>query len=70
MGNTVPSLVASGAPIGLFAVVALFLARMSGFELWWIWYLSVATAVVQLTLAMWLLRREFARRLRWEPAGA
>jgi putative MATE family efflux protein len=70
MGNTVPSLVASGARIGLFAVVALFLARMPGFELWWIWYLSVATVVVQLTLAMWFLRREFARRLRWEPVGA
>jgi putative MATE family efflux protein len=70
MGNTVPSLVASGVRIGLFAVVAFFLARMPGFQLRWIWYLSVATVLVQLTIAMSFLRREFARRLRWEPAEA
>ena len=66
MGNTVPSLVASGARIGLLSLVAFFLARMPDFQLRWIWYLSVATVLVQLTLAMWFLRREFVRRLRWD----
>ena len=70
MGNTVPSLVASGVRIGLVTVIALYLARMPGFQLRWIWYLSVATVLVQLTLAMWFLRHEFGRRLRWEPADA
>jgi putative MATE family efflux protein len=70
MGNTIPSLVASGVRIGLVTVVALYLARMPDFQLRWIWYLSVATVVVQLTLAMWFLRHEFSRRLRWEPADA
>jgi putative MATE family efflux protein len=70
MGNTVPSLVASGVRIGLVTVFALYLARMPDFQLRWIWYLSVASVVVQLALAMWFLRHEFSRRLRWEPADA
>jgi putative MATE family efflux protein len=68
MGNTVPSLIASGARIGLLSIFALMLARMPDFQLRWIWYLSVATVVVQLALAMGFLRYEFGRRLRWEVA--
>jgi hypothetical protein len=48
----------------------LYLARVPGFHLRWVWYVSVATVLVQLTLAMWFLRHEFSRRLRWEPANA
>lgn len=70
MGNTVPSLVASGVRIGLLSVIAFFLARMPGFQLRWIWYLSVGTVLVQLAIAMWYLRHEFTRRLRWETVGA
>ena len=65
MGNTVPSLIASGARIALLSVFALMLSRMPDFQLRWLWYLSVATVLVQLALAMWFLRREFSRRLRW-----
>ena len=70
MGNTIPSLVASGVRTALVTIVALMLARMPGFQLRWIWYLSVATVVVQLSLSMWLLRQQFERRLRWDPVGA
>jgi hypothetical protein len=70
MGNTIPSLVASGVRITLLSGIALVLAGMPGFQLRWIWYLSVATVLVQLALAMWFLSREFSRRLRWEPVGA
>jgi MATE family, multidrug efflux pump len=70
MGNTVPSLVASGVRIALVTVIALYLARMPGFHLRWVWYVSVGSVVVQLTLAMWFLRHEFGRRLRWEPVDA
>ncbi len=70
MGNTIPSLVASGVRISLVTTLALILARMPGFQLHWIWYLSVGTVFVQLLLSMWLLRNEFDRRLRWEPIGA
>jgi putative MATE family efflux protein len=63
MGNTVPSLVASGTRILLVAVPAILLSRTEGFQLTWIWYLSVSAVVVQLAIAMLLLRREFTRRL-------
>jgi Na+-driven multidrug efflux pump len=63
MGNTVPSLVASGTRILLVAVPAILLSRTAGFQLNWIWYLSVGAVFVQLALSMLLLRREFTRRL-------
>ncbi len=63
MGNTVPSLVASGTRILLVAVPAILLSRTAGFQLTWVWYLSVGAVFVQLTLSMLLLRREFRRRL-------
>ncbi|MFN2564959.1 MAG: MATE family efflux transporter [Gemmatimonadaceae bacterium] len=69
MGNTLPSLVASGVRIMLVTVLALIAARMPGFQLKWIWYLSVCSVFVQLVLSMWLLRTAFERRLRWDPVG-
>ena len=63
MGNTIPSLVASGARILLVAVPAILLSRTPGFQLNWIWYLSVGAVLTQLALSMFLLRREFGRRL-------
>jgi putative MATE family efflux protein len=63
MGNTIPSLITSAVRISLVAIPALWLARLPGFELLWIWYLSVGAVVVHLALSLWLLRREFSRRL-------
>jgi putative MATE family efflux protein len=63
MGNTVPSLVASGTRILLVAVPAIILSRRADFQLNWIWYLSVGAVFIQLALSMLLLRREFTRRL-------
>ena len=72
MGNTVPSLVTSAVRITLVAIPAVLLSRTPGFQLVWIWYLSVASVFVQLTLSMLLLRREFRRRLAFavQPARA
>lgn len=70
MGNTMPSLIASAVRITLVAIPALLLARIPGFELRWIWYLSVGAVLVQLALSVWFLRREFARRLRFAVATA
>jgi hypothetical protein len=44
-------------------VPAILLSRTAGFQLNWIWYLSVGAVLVQLALSMLLLRREFNRRL-------
>ena len=63
LGNTVPSLTASAVRMVLVVAPAVALARLPGFRLSWIWYLSAAAVYVQLALALWLLRREFARRL-------
>ena len=70
MGNTVPSLVASGVRVALITAGAVVLARSPGFQLNWLWYLSVASVLVQLALSMGFLRAEFSRRLRWDPVGA
>jgi Na+-driven multidrug efflux pump len=64
MGNTMPALIASFTRIVLVAIPALLFTRMAGFELRWIWYLSVAAGTVQLALNLTLLSREFRRRLR------
>ena len=70
MGNTVPSLVTSAVRIAIVIIPAVILSRMPEFQLHWIWYLSVGSVVVQLILSMLLLRREFGRRLMFEPAAA
>jgi Na+-driven multidrug efflux pump len=70
MGNTLPSLATSVVRITIVAVPSLMLSRMPGFQLNWIWYISVGSVVVQLVLSMWLLRREFGRRLTFDTVVA
>ena len=70
MGNTVPSLVISAARILTFAIPAFFIQRLPGFQLRWIWYLSVGSVLLQFAFSMLLLRREYDRRLQFEPTAA
>jgi Na+-driven multidrug efflux pump len=63
LGNTVPSLASSLMRLVLFTVPAYALADRPGFQLRQLWYLSLATVIVQLFVNLWLVRREFARRL-------
>jgi len=63
MGNTIPSLITSGVRIVIVAIPAYLLSRMAGFQLIWIWYLSVGSVFLQLALSMLMLRREFRKRL-------
>jgi putative MATE family efflux protein len=63
IGNTVPAMIASFARIVLVSVPAVILSRQPGFELRWIWYLSVATIGLQLLLSSLFLRREFRTRV-------
>lgn len=69
MGNTLPSLAASFTRIVLLVVPAFLLVRVPGFELRWLWYLSLATVVVQLAMSLLLLRREFRRKLGDDSAA-
>jgi Na+-driven multidrug efflux pump len=73
MGNTIPSLITSSVRILLVAIPVVILARMPGFTLTWVWYLSVLSVFVQLGISVLLLRREFSRRLVFpapDPAPA
>jgi Na+-driven multidrug efflux pump len=63
MGNTLPPLGASALRLVLFALPAYAISQRPGFHLRHVWYLSVAAATVQLVVNLWLLRREFARKL-------
>ena len=58
MGNTIPSLLASISRVLIIAIPVLVFARMPGFELRWIWYLSVVAILIQMTIIMLLLRRD------------
>ncbi len=70
MGNTVPSLLASMIRIAFIAIPAIVLAQLPAFELNWIWYLSVGAILLQLTIILLLLRREFRLRLGPMSEGA
>jgi putative MATE family efflux protein len=65
IGNSVPPVIISGVRLIFFAVPAFLLSRRPGFELRQLWYLAVAMVVVQMGLQVWLLQREFQRKLRF-----
>jgi putative MATE family efflux protein len=67
MGNTIPSLVTSCTRLVLVAIPAFLLSRLPGFELRWIWYLSVVAVAIQMGLNLLVLHREFRLRLAFEP---
>jgi Na+-driven multidrug efflux pump len=70
MGNTIPSLVASGLRIAAVAGVSLVLASRPGFQLHSIWILSVVAVALQMVLCLVFLRREFRLRLDFADAPA
>ena len=63
MGNTIPPLITSFLRVGLVSIPVVLLARQPGFELRWIWYLSVASIWIHLAASYLLLQREFRLRL-------
>jgi Na+-driven multidrug efflux pump len=64
LGNTWPSLLSSASRLLTFALPALWLSTRPGFTLTQVWHLSVATVALQALTSLWLLRREFRRKLR------
>src|SRR5437016_6667026 len=63
IGNTIPSLVSSMTRLLLFALPALLLSRTAGFEIRYVWYLSVASIFFQACLNLLLLQRELRKKL-------
>jgi putative MATE family efflux protein len=62
LGNTVPSLIASGTRLLTFAVPVYWLSHRSSFEIKQVWYLSVITMMLQSLFTLWLLRGELQRK--------
>src|SRR5712675_2561438 len=68
IGNTLPPLFSSLTRLMLFAVPALLISRMPGFEIKELWYLSVGSIIFQMCINLLLLRHELRKRLRFgEP---
>lgn len=63
MGNTMPSLIASAVRILFVGVPVIALQRLPGFQLHWVWYISVSAVVLQLALSLYLLKLEFEKKL-------
>jgi Na+-driven multidrug efflux pump len=63
MGNTLPALASSALRLTSFSTLLLWLAWRPGFQIRHVWYLSALTVVLQLSVSLWLLAREFNRRL-------
>jgi Na+-driven multidrug efflux pump len=69
IGNTLPPLVSSMTRLLLFALPATLLSHMPGFQIRYVWYLSVASILFQACVNLLLLQREFRRKLTFdEPA--
>ena len=63
LGNTKPVLLSSGTRLLTYAVPVIWLSTRPGFAIEHVWYLSIATTTLQAGVALWLLRREFRKRL-------
>ena len=76
IGNTWPPLLSSMTRLFLFVLPAILVARTPGFEIKYVWYLSVTSQVLQACINLLLLRRELRKKLRFEglehlvPGGA
>jgi Na+-driven multidrug efflux pump len=63
IGNTLPPLVSSMTRLLLFALPATLLSQRPGFQIRYVWYLSVFSIFLQACVNLLLLQREFRRRL-------
>lgn len=63
MGNTIPSVISSAVRLVVFALPALWIAQLPGFQLHWLWRVSVIATTAHAVFALWLLRRESVKRL-------
>lgn len=68
IGNTLPPLISSMTRLLLFAFPVLALSQRPGFQIRYVWYLSVASIFFQACANLLLLQREFRKRLAFsEP---
>ncbi len=65
IGNTIPPLLSSVTRMFLFIVPAVLLSRMPDFTPRHLWWLSAGTVLIQAVINIWLLHREFDRKLNF-----
>jgi putative MATE family efflux protein len=63
LGNTRPVLLSSASRVFTYSLPAIWLSTLPGFRTEHVWYLSIATTTLQAAFSVWLLRREFGKRL-------
>jgi putative MATE family efflux protein len=63
LGNTKPVLLSSGARLVTYAMPVMWLSARPEFRIEHVWYVSIVTTTLQAGLSLWLLRREFRKRL-------
>src|SRR5438552_7708976 len=66
IGNTLPPLFSSMTRLILFALPAMYISRRPGFEITYVWYLSVGSIIFQMCVNLLLLRHELRKRLRFD----
>ena len=67
LGNTRPVLLSAATRVLTYSLPAIWLSTRPGFRMEYVWYLSVATTTLQAGFSLWLLRREFRKRLTPPP---
>ncbi|RXH29194.1 multidrug transporter MatE [Bradyrhizobium nanningense] len=67
LGNTKPVLLSSATRVLTYSLPAIWLSTWPGFRIEHVWYLSLAATTLQAGLSLWLLRREFRKRLTLAP---
>jgi putative MATE family efflux protein len=70
LGNTIPPLVSSFLRTTVLVIPAYLMSFTDGFQLHWIWYLSVGCVVFHALLNVLLLQREYGRKLTFAAAPA
>jgi putative MATE family efflux protein len=63
LGNTKPVLLSSVTRVLTYSLPAIWLSTRPGFRIEQVWYLSIGATTLQAGLSLWLLRREFRKRL-------
>jgi uncharacterized membrane protein len=73
MGNTWPGMASTATRLVTFILPAIWLSHQAGFALRQLWFLSVATvllqAVVSGLLVRWQMRQRLAASTRWRARG-
>jgi len=70
LGNTMPALISTATRLVTFVIPALWLSRQPNFRIEHVWYLSVATVVLQTLTSLWFVRMQFQRRLQFDGPGS